>query len=150
MTSSRKSYAFVLPWPIEWVGGVNEVVRNLLEEFRVADDYHVIVIESHWKSTRPVIERRPEYTLIRLQLRSLGLPGQTGIKWPMSLFFSLPRTLWILRRLAIEHRIAAMTPEERAADARAFSERVRQALIEARRARDERRTIEGEASEVEE
>jgi hypothetical protein len=43
-----------------------------------------------------------------------------------------------------------MTPEERAADARAFSERLRQALIEARRARDERRTIEGEASEVEE
>jgi hypothetical protein len=50
----------------------------------------------------------------------------------------------------IEHRIAAMTPEERAADARAFADRVRQALIEARRARDEQRTIEGEATQVEE
>jgi hypothetical protein len=50
----------------------------------------------------------------------------------------------------IEHRLAAMTPEERAADARAFSDRVRQALIEARRAQAEQRTIEGEATEIEE
>jgi hypothetical protein len=38
-----------------------------------------------------------------------------------------------------------MTEAERAAEARAFSEQLRQALIEARRAQ----TIDGEASEVE-
>jgi hypothetical protein len=50
----------------------------------------------------------------------------------------------------IERRIAAMTPAERAADARAFAIRLRQAIAEARRARAEQRTIEGEATEVEE
>jgi hypothetical protein len=48
----------------------------------------------------------------------------------------------------IEHRLAAMTPEERAADAIAFSERLRQALIEARRSQAEQRTVEGEVTEV--
>jgi hypothetical protein len=43
-----------------------------------------------------------------------------------------------------------MTPEERAADARAFAIRLRQAIAEARRAQAEQRTIEGEATEVEE
>jgi hypothetical protein len=43
----------------------------------------------------------------------------------------------------LEHRLAAMTPEERVADARAFGERLRQALIEGRRL-IEARTIEGE------
>jgi hypothetical protein len=42
-----------------------------------------------------------------------------------------------------------MTEAERAAEARAFSEQLRQVLIEARRAQAEQRTIEGEASEVE-
>ena len=50
----------------------------------------------------------------------------------------------------IEHRLTAMTEAERAAEARAFSEQLRQALIEARRAQGEQRTIEGEATEVEE
>jgi hypothetical protein len=46
---------------------------------------------------------------------------------------------------SLEQRRAAMSAEERAQDARLFAARVRQALIEARRARDEQRTIEGEA-----
>jgi hypothetical protein len=36
MTEIRKTYAFVLPWSLDHEGGVNEVVRNLINEFRLA------------------------------------------------------------------------------------------------------------------
>src|SRR5262245_55513654 len=107
MVDTRKSYAFVLPWPIEWVGGVNEVVRNLVEEFRLAGEYHVVVIESNWRSPRPIVERRPEYTVIRMQLRNLGLPGESAFKTPLMYALALPSTLRAVRRLSIEHRIEA-------------------------------------------
>ncbi len=74
-----------------------------------------------------------------------------GFRW----LYNRQRHLWKDRQqvdntLTIEHRIAAMTPEERAADARAFAGRLRQAIAEAKRARAEQRTIEGTATEVEE
>lgn len=39
MADVHGSYAFVLCWSIDQPGGVNEVVRNLIEEFRVAGEY---------------------------------------------------------------------------------------------------------------
>ncbi len=107
MVETRKSYAFVLPWPIDVVGGVNEVVRNLLEEFRFAGDYHPVLIESDWRAKRPAIERRPGYTLIRLRLRSIRISREAGISGSLTFLLSLPWTWWTLRRLASEHRIAA-------------------------------------------
>jgi hypothetical protein len=65
-------------------------------------------------------------------------------------FYNRQRHLWKDRHQvdvggAIEHRLVAMTEAERAVEARALSEQLRQALIEARPAQ----TIKGEASEVE-
>ncbi len=80
-------------------------------------------------------------------------PGDVGAQkvW----LYNRQRHLWKDRQQVdlggtIEHRLTAMTEAERAAEARAFSEQLRQALIEARRAQAEQRTIEGEATEVEE
>ena len=55
----------MMPWPVDPPGGVNEVVRNLIEEFRLAGEFHPVLIESHWASARPVVESRPDYTYIR-------------------------------------------------------------------------------------
>jgi L-malate glycosyltransferase len=107
MVDDRQSYAFVISWPIQTVGGVNEVVRNLLEEFHAAGEYRPVLIENDWSSTHPVVVRRPEYTHIRLRLISLWPLGRTGAKASLMFALSLPWTLWTLRRLSVEFRIAA-------------------------------------------
>ena len=101
----RKSYAFALPWAIDHLGGVNEVVRNLMEEFRAAGEFHPVLIESHWASARPAVERRPGYTHIRMRLRALN---DTNIKALLAFCLLLPFTLRNLRHLANEYRIDAI------------------------------------------
>ena len=101
-TGPRKSYAFVLPWTIDYDGGVNEVVRNLIEECRLAGDFHPVFIESHWGSPRPVIEERPGYTYIRVRLWALD---NKRFKAPFAFFASLPLTLARLARLARRYGI---------------------------------------------
>ncbi len=105
MTEIRKSYAFVLPWSLDLPGGVNEVVRNLIEEFRLAGEFHPVLIENHWASARPVVERRAECTYIRMRLRTLD---NTRVSALLVFFLSLVFTLWSLRRLAKEYRIDAI------------------------------------------
>lgn len=109
MTEIRKSYAFVLPWSIDHLGGVNQVVQNLIEEFRVGGEYHPVLIESHWPSVQPVIEQRPHFTYIRVRLRQpLRQPwGNMGVKALLAFLLSLPFQLWILARLAAVYRIEA-------------------------------------------
>ena len=94
----------MLPWSIDHEGGVNEVVRNLIEEFRLAGEFHPVLIESHWASAKPVVERRPDYTHIRMRLRA---PDSTNLRTLLAFFLSLPFTLRNLARLAAEHRIDA-------------------------------------------
>src|SRR6266702_5887761 len=89
MTEIRRSYAFVMPWPVDLPGGVNEVVRNLIEEFRLAGEFHPVLIESHWASARPVVERHAGYTHIRMRLRALD---NTHVKAPLVFLLSLPFT----------------------------------------------------------
>ncbi len=102
MTEIRRSYAFVMPWPVDPPGGVNEVVRNLIEEFRLAGEFHPVLIESHWASARPVVESRPDYTYIRMRLRTLSNANLKGL---LAFFLSLPFALRSLWRLAKEFRI---------------------------------------------
>ncbi len=73
-----------------------------------------------------------------------------GFRW----LYNRQRHLWKDRQhvdtsLTVEHRIANMSPEERAQDARLFAARIRDAIAEARRARQEQQqlTIEGTATE---
>ena len=105
MREIRKSYAFVLPWSIDLPGGVNEVVRNLIEEFRMAGEFHPVLIENHWASARPVVERHAGYTHIRMRLRALD---NTHVKAPLVFLLSLPFTLRSLWQLAKEFRIDAI------------------------------------------
>jgi glycosyltransferase involved in cell wall biosynthesis len=104
VTEVRRSYAFVLPWSIEHEGGVNEVVRNLIEEFRVAKEFHPLLIENDWATATPVVERRAHYTHIRMRLRGLS---NASARVPLAFLLSLPFTLRTLWRLAREHRIVA-------------------------------------------
>ncbi len=105
MVEIRKSYAFVLPWSVDLPGGVNEVVRNLIEEFRLAGEFQPVLIESHWGSSTPVIEHLAGYTHIRMRLRGLDSADARSL---LAFFVSLPFTLRSLWHLANEYRIDAI------------------------------------------
>lgn len=105
MTKSVKSYAIMLPWSIELPGGVNEVVRNLIQEFRLAGEFHPIFLEGHWPSAKPVVEKRKDYTHIRMRIRGLD---NTNIRATVAFFLSLPATLWNLASFVKDHHIVAI------------------------------------------
>lgn len=96
----------MLSWSIDHPGGVNQVIKNLLEEFRVAGEYHPIFIENHWPSVRPYVQHRPDYTHIRLRLRAPCVNSH-HVKAPVAFLLSLPFTLRMLALLATEYRIEA-------------------------------------------
>lgn len=104
MTEPRGSYAFVLPWSIDHAGGVNEVVRNLIEEFRLAGEFRPVLIENHWASVTPVIQHRPEYTHVRMRFRQ---PDHSSVRAQIGFLLALPRTLWRLTRLVASLQIVA-------------------------------------------
>jgi glycosyltransferase involved in cell wall biosynthesis len=104
MAAPKKSYAFVLSWPIEATGGVNEVVRNLLAEVESAGELEPVLIESHWASHVPQVDQHAGHTRIRLRLRALGGPG---LRESLLFLATLPATLLSLKRLARQHGIVA-------------------------------------------
>jgi L-malate glycosyltransferase len=104
---AQKSYAFVLPWSIEHPGGVNEVVKNLIEEFQTAGEYHPILIESHWASKKAVVIKRDDHTHIRVRLRHpFEYPNKIKTMLTFLLFF--PSTLWSLAKLSKRLNIRAV------------------------------------------
>ena len=103
MKGMQKSYAFVLPWSVDLLGGVNQVVENLIKEVGTSGDYDPILIENHWPSIRPLIEKRQDYTRVQVRLRDLFYSSSwialvTSLGW-------LPYSLSILARLVTVKRI---------------------------------------------
>ena len=46
---SKKSYLFILPWSLEFVGGVNQVVRNLIHQMKQDSRYNPILMVNSWE-----------------------------------------------------------------------------------------------------
>ena len=63
------SYLFVLPWSLEHLGGVNQVVLNLAREMKVANRYEPIVLILDWEATSPVFEEIHGIATVRWRIR---------------------------------------------------------------------------------
>lgn len=69
-SARRASYVFVLPWKLDFPGGVNEVVINLYRQIDLAGEMQPLVMISEWSALRPIeqlIDGRPT---VHLRLRS--------------------------------------------------------------------------------
>jgi glycosyltransferase involved in cell wall biosynthesis len=53
MHSSRPTYLFVLPWPLEHAGGVNQVVLQLAQEMQRAGLFEPLVLIPDWAAVQP-------------------------------------------------------------------------------------------------
>ncbi len=105
--SSRSRQAFLLGWPIANLGGVNEVVRNLVREFENSGALAPLVIEAPGGLAQHPLPQ--EIPLLRL-----SLPSPYDRRHPLKtlLFFCLhlPALFWRLRATCRRHNIEILNP----------------------------------------
>jgi len=64
------TFLFVLPWSLEHVGGVNNVVVNLAREVRTSLKFVPIVLIVDWNATSPIWGESHGITTVRWRIRS--------------------------------------------------------------------------------
>ncbi len=101
-------YCFVLSWPFELTGGVNQVVRNLMLEFQ-KDKLHLgepVALELGWppKASDTLDSGVPR---TYLQLRNPCVPNRRFSSMLAFLLY-LPGNLLRLRRICLDQKISAL------------------------------------------
>lgn len=83
---------FVLPWSITAIGGVNEVVRNLIARASASGRWRPLLLESDYSSMRPRFETAAGLETVWMRLMAPWLPGDgwrsllaTLVVWPRNL-----------------------------------------------------------------
>lgn len=104
---SRPCYVFVLPWDLDFDGGVNQVVVNLCREMLLAGEYEPLILVNRWSAFRPVekvvAERRTIYLRLWPPWSQRG-PITGLLKW----IVASPIWIFDLMRLCRRNRIAAI------------------------------------------
>ncbi len=68
--STRPAYLFVLPWSLDYAGGVNQVVINLAREMIKGGSFRPIVLITDWSATKPVWETAHGIETVRWRVRA--------------------------------------------------------------------------------
>lgn len=89
------SYLFVLPWSLQYPGGVNEVVTRLYDGLDQDGTFRPIVLSTEWDATRPRQTIENGRTTIYFRLRSPISKGKSIMNF-LGFILKLP---WSLRRL---------------------------------------------------
>jgi len=66
----KKTYLFILPWPLKAIGGVNQVVVNLVREMEAANEFSPLVLIHEWDATHPIFEDVHGIKTVRWRIRS--------------------------------------------------------------------------------
>lgn len=98
---------FVLPWKVTAVGGVNQVVVNLIRQANRRGAFRPILLEIDWNSPRPTKVDGGEAPIIRFRLPS-PTSSSAPVRALVGFFGRLPSTLWHLRRILRANAIAAV------------------------------------------
>jgi glycosyltransferase involved in cell wall biosynthesis len=98
-------YLFVLPWSLEWIGGVNEVVRRLYDELAQRGDYRPVVLELGW-TERPRQSPDPERRRTSwMRLQSVPLDGPAMSKEKLVARLRRPGACLRLRRFLRDENV---------------------------------------------
>jgi glycosyltransferase involved in cell wall biosynthesis len=93
LPESRMGLLFVLPWSLEAIGGVNEVVRNLIAQAIASRRWSPSLLVADYEARQPVRRDEANLDTVRIRLMSLWLPGQglralvaCALLWPLNLY----------------------------------------------------------------
>jgi glycosyltransferase involved in cell wall biosynthesis len=104
----RRRYCFILSWPFELTGGVNQTVRNLIVEFQNARERlgEPLALELTWPP-KPGDAFPSGIQRLYLQMRSPHVKGR-AFSSALGFLLHLPATLLQLRRLCRTQRIGVL------------------------------------------
>lgn len=69
LPSKRPAYLFVLPWSLDAIGGVNQVVTNLAFQMRDTGKFDPLVLIADWDAPDPVFEEIHGIRTVRWRVR---------------------------------------------------------------------------------
>lgn len=101
-------YLFVLPWSIDHLGGVNQVVINLAREMVKFGSFEPIVLIADWDAIIPIWEEVQGLKTVRWRIR----PYRTnmGIRERLAFYLWERRFRPAFKRFCREYRVAAINP----------------------------------------
>ena len=101
------SYLFVLPWQLDALGGVNQVVINLMKQFEFHGAYNPLLLVSSWDNTT-ITEITPgKCRLLSFRMRS-PWNANRPIKNLLAFILELPHTLQNLRNFLLRENVRAI------------------------------------------
>lgn len=103
----RKRQAFVLGWPLSHLGGVSEVVRNLVQDFQDSGDLAPLVIEVTEADVPLTVV--PDMPVLRMPLRTPFASG-AALKAFLVFCFHLPQLFSRLRAICRRFDIEVINP----------------------------------------
>jgi glycosyltransferase involved in cell wall biosynthesis len=107
MSRLQTGYAFLLPWSPDRIGGVNEVVRNLMRECLRSGCCEPLLIENRWEASRLTEEGSPVGNRVALRMPS-PWDQQRPVRALVSWLGYLPFTLMRLRELVSRYNVSVL------------------------------------------
>jgi L-malate glycosyltransferase len=105
--ANPSEYLIVLPWSINGLGGVNQVVRNLYRQFQEGDAFEPAILQSDWNPEQVKVEG--DWRVIPIRLRS---PWDERHRWKAvaAFFIYLPGSLARLRSIFASGNVEVVNP----------------------------------------
>lgn len=104
--STTDSYLFVIPWSLQHVGGVNQVVISLAHEMLRSGVLKPVVLIADWNAPQPIWEEMHGIQTVRWRIRPLR--AQAGWKERLAFMAWRWRFQGALERFCQTHRVAAI------------------------------------------
>jgi len=103
--ASSRTILFVIPWDVEALGGVNQVVLNLIRQTKQSDSFRGVLIENHWGKRGVSAVAATGEPIVRMRL--LSPCSSSHPMWALLRFFGeLPASLYRLHRIVRANRVA--------------------------------------------
>ncbi len=106
---NKPGYLFVLPWGVEAVGGVNEVVLNLYDEINRGGKYRPMILVNRWACVKPEMQLVDGRDIINLRLRAPYSSERTFLRL-LLFFFYFPFNALNLHRILKAYNVKVVNP----------------------------------------
>lgn len=100
-----RTILFVIPWDVEALGGVNQVVVNLIRQTRRSDSFKGVLVENLWKNRQPSAVASSGVPIVRMRLLS-PCSSSHPLRAALRFLGELPASLYRLRRTLRKNRVA--------------------------------------------
>ena len=106
--TGERTYLFFLPWSLDQIGGVNQVVINLAREMIKTKDFVPIVLINDWSASNPVREIVHGIITVRWRIRSYR--RNIGLKEKLAYFLWEAKFYRDFQKFCIDHKVIAINP----------------------------------------